>query len=1017
MRGFYTSLLPTISEKCCPKTSSHSSSTASSSLPPPPRHNTTLENRSATSSVFDLPKKTNLRVLNINCQSVAAKKQELATALQYTKPDIVCGTESWLRGIKPGKTPSPDHIKSSEVFPDYYEVHRNDRTTLGGGVFILTHKSLTAVEEPEYVTDCELEWVKVKLKNHRDLHIGAFYMPERRQQDLNELHRSLTKLTENGKKQRDVIIAGDFNCPDINWTTHTSHSYGKDNDVQQSLIDITSSFLLTQTHHSPTRGPNTLDLVFTSNPTLVKSSVSIPGVSDHNIVVTDFDTKPHVNRQKPRKCYKFGKADWEQMKSDLDNTAQIIAGEHKEGKDAESLWTTFKTSLFNSINKNIPSFMLKQSSTLPWITTPIKRLLKRKKRLFQRARSTNNWSPYRQFQKHCRRELRRAEWRYINGTIQEGLDRNDSKPFWRFIKARKQDNTGVAPLKENGHLHSDSQSKADILLKQFKSVFTKDSTQPLPCPTPVSSAIPPLTITTPGVTKLLKLLQPNKASGPDNIPNIVLKTLAENIAPILQLIFQTSIDSGRLPKDWLTANVSCAFKKGDRHLASNYRPISLTSVPCKLLEHIICRHIMTHLQSNNILTNLNHGFRSGFSTETQLLTTTNDLLTSFDQDTQVDMAILDFSKAFDTVPHDRLLHKLANYGITGPIHNWLRCFLTERSMQVVVEGTSSESTTVDSGVPQGTVLGPLLFLCHINDLPEAVKSQVRLFADDCLIYREIRTFNDHYTLQADLKSLEAWAEKWGMRFNASKCYIMSLARQPASHFMYSLNDTILQNVRSNPYLGILFSNDMKWSNHICNMTKKANSTLGFLRRNLRHCPTPCKKNAYLALVRPLLEYGAIIWDPYLKQDADKMERIQRNAVRFISRDYRSTTPGFVTGLLKKYKLHTLQERREQLRLTFFFKVVEGLVPAIPPDKFLIPQKPGRRIRPRTYQSTSHTNNPVENYIRNNDRCFAVPRCNTEQYKQSFFPRTIIAWNRLDDTVVHSDSVECFKSALAAASSR
>ncbi|KAK7480968.1 hypothetical protein BaRGS_00027783 [Batillaria attramentaria] len=263
------------------------------------------------------------------------------------------------------------------------------------------------------------------------------------------------------------------------------------------------------------------------------------------------------------------------------------------------------------------------------------------------------------------------------------------------------------------------------------------------------------------------------------------------------------------------------------------------------------------------------------------------------------------------------------------------------------------------------------------------------------------------------ESLEAWAEKWGMRFNASKCYIMSLARQPASHFMYSLNDTILQNVRSNPYLGILFSNDMKWSNHICNMTKKANSTLGFLRRNLRHCPTPCKKNAYLALVRPLLEYGAIIWDPYLKQDADKMERIQRNAVRFISRDYRSTTPGFVTGLLKKYKLHTLQERREQLRLTFFFKVVEGLVPAIPPDKFLIPQKPGRRIRPRTYQSTSHTNNPVENYIRNNDRCFAVPRCNTEQYKQSFFPRTIIAWNRLDDTVVHSDSVECFKSALAA----
>ena len=167
---------------------------------------------------------------------------------------------------------------------------------------------------------------------------------------------------------------------------------------------------------------------------------------------------------------------------------------------------------------------------------------------------------------------------------------------------------------------------------------------------------------------------------------------------------------------------------------------------------------MKHLESNKILTALNHGFRSGFSTETQLIATTQDLLSSFDEGHQIDMAILDFSKAFDTVPHDRLLHKLLHYGIDGPLLNWLRCFLTKRHMQVAIEGTASEPATVESGVPQGTVLGPLLFLCHINDLPESVKSQVRLFADDCLIYRKIKTFRDHYTLQADLKSLEEWAE-------------------------------------------------------------------------------------------------------------------------------------------------------------------------------------------------------------------------------------------------------------------
>eukprot|EP00745_Piridium_sociabile_P009324 TRINITY_DN16486_c0_g1_i8.p1 TRINITY_DN16486_c0_g1~~TRINITY_DN16486_c0_g1_i8.p1 ORF type:complete len:256 (-),score=44.82 TRINITY_DN16486_c0_g1_i8:150-917(-) len=250
-----------------------------------------------------------------------------------------------------------------------------------------------------------------------------------------------------------------------------------------------------------------------------------------------------------------------------------------------------------------------------------------------------------------------------------------------------------------------------------------------------------------------------------------------------------------------------------------------------------------------------------------------------------------------------------------------------------------------------------------------------------------------------------------MRFNATKCYVMSFSHTPTSQFMYSLDNTILKSVSSNPYLGIQFSDNLKWSHHISSITKKANSTLGFLRRNLYHCPQTCKRNAYLALVRPLLEYGALVWDPYQSKDIDRMERVQRIAVRFISRDYRSTTPGFVTGLLARHNLPTLQERREQLRLTFFYKVVEGLVPAIPPHQFLTPQRAGRMIRPRRNDTDYVTNNPVENYIRNNDRCFSAPRCNTEQYRKSFFPRTIIAWNQLDSSVVNSSSTESFKTAL------
>ena len=587
------------------------------------------------------------------------------------------------------------------------------------------------------------------------------------------------------------------------------------------------------------------------------------------------------------------------------------------------------------------------------------------------------------------------------------MKENNTKPFWNFVKSRKKDNIGVSPLKSKGELFSDPKKKADILLWQFKSVFSIEDDTPLPHTPLTSPQIDQIKISPKGITKLLKDLKPHKAPGPDAIPNLVLKTCADSIAKSLSFIYQSSLDYGTLPDDWLTANISAAFKKGDRHLAENYRPISLTSVPCKVLEHIICQHMMKHFEKNNLLTNLNHGFRSGYSCESQLLTTAQDLLTSFDKNKQVDVAVLDFSKAFDTVPHNKLLHKLYHFGIQGPLLSWLRCFLTRRSMQVVLEGHSSKSTSVDSGVPQGTVLGPLLFLCHINDLPKAVKSQVRLFADDCLLYREINDFKDHLTLQQDLKELERWADTWGMRFNASKCNILSI--KPKTHFMYQLNNTFLKNVTSNPYLGILFTDTLKWSDHIANITKKANSTLGFLRRNLRRCPTECKKNAYISLVRSTLEYGSILWDPYTQKEIDALERVQRGAARFITGDYRSKTPGSVKRLLTKLDLKTLQERRKQLRLVYFYKIVEGLVPALPRDKFL-DQSTGRQRR-TTRSSDFLTKNPVENYMRNNNKCFEIKPCNTEEMKHSFFIRTTIDWNHLSDRIVNSQSVSCFRTAL------
>ena len=208
------------------------------------------------------------------------------------------------------------------------------------------------------------------------------------------------------------------------------------------------------------------------------------------------------------------------------------------------------------------------------------------------------------------------------------------------------------------------------------------------------------------------------------------------------LFFTQSLDTGELPRDWSLANVAPIFKKGNRVLAENYRPVSLTCITCKLFEHIVCRHILDHVEDHKILTNLQHGFRSGRSCETQLITTTHDLLSSFNSKSQIGVAILDFSKAFDTVPHAGLLGKLEHYGIDSKILLWIANFLNNRKQRVVVDGSFSNYADVESGVPQGTVLGPLLFLLHINNLPSCVNSKVRLFADDRLLYREIKNNQD-----------------------------------------------------------------------------------------------------------------------------------------------------------------------------------------------------------------------------------------------------------------------------------
>ena len=509
------------------------------------------------------------------------------------------------------------------------------------------------------------------------------------------------------------------------------------------------------------------------------------------------------------------------------------------------------------------------------------------------------------------------------------------------------------------------------------------------CADSAYSSIPDISFSTDGILKLIKSLNINKASGPDNISARVLMICAEEIAPILTVLFTQSFISGELPNDWLTANITPVFKKGDKSNPSNYCPISLTSLCCKLMEHILCHSIMNHLESNHILNDYQYGFRSSHSCQAQLISIVEELQLALDCHHQVDLLLLDFSKAFDTVPHQHLLKKLKYYGINGKLYYWLSTWLTKRSQRVVVDGYESEYAKVISGVPQGTVLGPVMFLLYINDINNNVSSPLRLFADDCIIYRTIKSEQDHIQLQQDLHTVYEWSQKWQMRFNTSKCVTLRCYRVLSpSLFTYVLNDQPISCVDQHPYLGVTLTSNMSFSSHIQKITAKATRVLNFIKRNLYNCSKEIKSKAYLTLVRPILEYASPVWDPHLIKDSNQIEKVQRAAARWVTSDYSWSSS--VTAILSNLNWPTLAFRRKISKLQIFYKAIHNLTVLPIPDYFL------------------HVTRFTRNY---HSLHYIIPSSNSDSYKFSFFPSTIRDWNNLPTYLIETDSLQLFISNL------
>jgi len=410
-------------------------------------------------------------------------------------------------------------------------------------------------------------------------------------------------------------------------------------------------------------------------------------------------------------------------------------------------------------------------------------------------------------------------------------------------------------------------------------------------------------------------------------------------------------------------------------------------VCCKLLEHVVAKALLTHLESHKILTDNQHGFRHERSCETQLILFVDELLRSMTNGRQTDAVVMDFSKAFDMVPHYSLLVKLENYGVGTQGLKWIESFLADRTQRVVVDGQKSDPAPVTSGVPQGSVLGPILFLVYINDMPECITSSCRLFADDTIVYREVTCEADALLLQTDLDALQRWEKKWGMSFNPTKCNTINITRKKKPLITtYMLKDEALENLKVASYLGVQIAADLSWHNQVAKVAAKGNKALGFVRRNIRTSSTPTKTLAYHTLVRPVLEYASGVWSPHQQHLTHSIEMVQRRAARYVCGNHERKAS--VTDMLAQLKWETLEQRRTKAIATTGYKIVNELV-AIPSTQLI----------------------PAHHSTRGNTLKFRQIPTRTNYHKFSFFPTLITVWNALPPDLALAKNLDAFKDGL------
>ena len=594
--------------------------------------------------------------------------------------------------------------------------------------------SIQTLRRKDLEGDAEIVLCELRPEARRKILAVVFYRaPNSNLDHLKELKKSLRHAFQFNFDQ--IIICGDFNLPDIDWSTGIASS-------SESLHNYFTKFVkdnyLWQLVHFPTRNNNILDLILTNIPDKIHNLHGYDDIisTDHKLIGFDLDLRVPKKPDIKRSVYNFKRADWSSLNNSLQNTSwdQCFVP-----NDVDASLSNWGAVFLTVVNQHVPKSKTRNIHDHPWIDKELLSLIKRKNKQRLKANRTGCVHDAQKF-----KDLRRLTKQLISQKKEYATKLRDSvtenpKRFWSFVKSSRSVKITANFLRDNQSFITDSRDKANLLNSFFHSVFSPAQATTTTSNLPLSSdtALSNIQLTENEVFKALDGLNSSKACGPDGIPGKLLKMTANIIAPSLCQIYNLSLYQGVVPACWKLANVTPVFKKDDPTLASNYRPISLLSIISKTFERCVYNHCYPHISPR--FYHLQHGFLRGKSTVTQLLHVYQEILDHLAGGKEVDAIHLDLSKAFDRVQHHMLLNKLEQYGISCSLLQWFRSYLSDRYQRVALDGTLSDWLPVTSGVPQGSILGPLLFLVYINDMPEYVGqgSSMALFADDSKLYRPI----------------------------------------------------------------------------------------------------------------------------------------------------------------------------------------------------------------------------------------------------------------------------------------